>query len=292
MRMASSASIDPSLRIGAVRLAVADLPRSADFYERVLGLPAIDRDEQRALFGADPAQPVLELNAITDPTPLSPHDTGLFHVAWLHPTRAALATSMRRVLEAGWNFTGASDHHVSEALYLDDPDGLGIELYSDRPPETWEAGPDGGPIKMVSLPLDVEDLAAAAPPEAQPRMDAGTHIGHVHLKVADVDRTAAFYTGALGLELRAEIPSAAFVAAGGYHHHLGLNSWESAGAARAPDDTPGLRRVRFGLSDAAAIDALEASLRDAPASPPFERTGPAELEVADPDGELLTFAAA
>src|ERR1700749_4264821 len=136
--MADATSIDPSLRIAAVHLAVADLARSAEFYERVLGLPLISRDDERALLGPDASRPALELTAIDAPTLLSPHATGLFHVAWLHPTRAALAETIRRIAGSRWPIEGASDHGVSEALYLSDPDGLGIEIYADRPREQWQ----------------------------------------------------------------------------------------------------------------------------------------------------------
>jgi catechol 2,3-dioxygenase len=250
--MASTAPIDPSLRIGAVHLAVADLARSSDFYERVLGLPLIRREDERALLGADSAQPALELSAIADPTPLSPHDTGLFHVAWLHPSRAALAETVKRIARARWPIDGASDHGVSEALYLSDPDGLGIEIYVDRPRESWERPPGGHGVRMVTLPLDVEDLLAQAPGELEATSEAiepGTGIGHVHLKVADVPRALAFYRDTLGLEEQAQLPSAAFLSAGGYHHHIGLNSWQSRGAQPSPPSAPGLREIRFTLDD-------------------------------------------
>jgi catechol 2,3-dioxygenase len=287
--------IDPGLRIEQVELAVSDLDRSVAFYERVLGFAAADAGSGRVWLSpvegpARPSRPPLVLAAIDSPVPAPRRASGLFHVAWLHPTREALAASMRRVLEAGWRFTGASDHNVSEALYLDDPDGLGIELYADRPRETWEVDPQGS-IKMVSIPLDVEDLLAQAPADPRPQIDPGTVIGHVHLKVADVDRAATFYADALGFELRAEIPSAAFLAAGGYHHHIAVNSWESPGAGRAPDDAPGLRRVRFALPTGGALDALEGTLAAAPAPVEFARAN-GELALTDPDGEPLTFAQA
>jgi catechol 2,3-dioxygenase len=264
--------IDPSLQIGAVRLAVGDLARSADFYEHVLGLPLIRRDDERALLGADPARPALELSAIADPTPLSPHSTGLFHVAWLHPSRAALAETVKRIARARWPIDGASDHGVSEALYLSDPDGLGIEIYADRPRETWQRPPSGRGVRMVTLALDVEDLLAQAPGEldaASETIEPGTGIGHVHLKVADVPRALAFYRDTLGLEEQAQLPSAAFLSAGGYHHHIGLNSWQSQGASPAPPSAPGLREIRFTLDRGGERPAL-----------------------LDPDGNSLSFSSA
>jgi catechol 2,3-dioxygenase len=283
--------IDPSLRVRSVNLAVSDLGRSADFYERVLGLPLIARDEHGAQLGPDAERPALLLSDIASPTPLPPSATGLYHVAWLHPSRAALADSLRRVAGARWPFEGASDHGVSEALYLSDPDGLGIELYADRPRELWEPASDGHGVNMVTLPLDLEDLLAQSLDDPSPAVPADTFIGHVHLKVADVPSASAFYRDALGLEEQAQLPSAAFLAAGGYHHHVGLNSWQSSGAASAPDSAPGLREIDFDLGGAPALEALERTLADAGADArtPTELDADGELTVRDPDGQLLAF---
>jgi catechol 2,3-dioxygenase len=217
----------------------------------------------------------------------SPHSTGLYHVAWLHPSRAALAATVRRALEAGWRFEGASDHGVSEALYLSDPDGLGVELYADRPRERWVPAPDGRGLDMYTLPLDVEDLLAQGPPAPDAQIAPGTVVGHVHLKVSDVPRSVDFYGGALGFEEQARLPSAAFLAAGGYHHHVGLNSWQSAGAEAPPENAPGLRRVEFELGGE-ALEALEHSLADAPQA--YVHRGNGTLMVRDPDGQVLAFA--
>lgn len=265
--MAGASPIDPSLRIGAVHLAVADLPRSVDFYERVLGLPLISRDEHTALLGADAQRPALALSAIANPTPLSPHATGLYHVAWLHPSRGALADTVRRIARQRWPIEGASDHGVSEALYLSDPDGLGIEIYADRPRELWQRPADGHGVRMVTLPLDLDDLlaqsaldggageagdageAGGANEAGGATIAPGTSIGHVHLKVADVPRAVAFYRDTLGFEEQAQLPSAAFLSAGGYHHHIGLNSWQSRGAQPPLDSAPALREIDFELAD-------------------------------------------
>jgi catechol 2,3-dioxygenase len=253
--MADASRIDPSLRIAAVDLAVADLPRSAEFYERVLGLPLISRDDERALLGPDASRPALELSAIDAPTLLAPHTTGLFHVAWLHPTRAALADTVRRIAGSRWPIEGASDHGVSEALYLSDPDGLGIEIYADRPRAQWERPTDGHGVRMFTRSLDLEDLLAQSSSEigdsAIDEIALGTSIGHVHLKVADVPRAVAFYSDQLGFEEQAQLPSAAFVSAGGYHHHIGLNSWQSSGADAPPPSAPQLREIDFELDDQA-----------------------------------------
>ncbi len=285
------AAIDPNLRIRSVQLDVSDLPRSVDFYERVLGLPLVSSEQHEALLGPDPERPALVLTVIAAPTPLPPGATGLYHVAWLHPSRASLADTVRRVAGAGWPFEGASDHGVSEALYLSDPDGLGIEVYADRPRERWERPAGGGHgVRIVTLPLDLDDLLAQATHEPDPAIASGTGVGHVHLKVSEVPRAAAFYRDALGLAEQAQLPSAAFLAAGGYHHHVGLNSWQSQGAAAAPDSAPGLRRIEFELSDTDALDALERTLAEAQSQPSLERGPGGELSVRDPDGQPLTFA--
>jgi catechol 2,3-dioxygenase len=283
--------IDPALRIGSVELAVSDLPRSVDFYERVLGLPLVSSDRDSALLGPDPERPALALSAIARPTPVPPASTGLFHVAWLHPSRAALAASVRRVVGQRWPLEGASDHGVSEALYLSDPDGLGIEIYADRPAERWERPPGGRGVRMVTLPLDLEDLLAQDLGGAAPAMPPQATVGHVHLKVSDVPRASAFYGGALGFEEQARLPSAAFLSAGGYHHHVGVNSWQSEGAGAPADSAPGLRRVRFELSDAEALESLERALAEEPAAADAARAEDGSLKVRDPDGQLLAFAA-
>jgi len=277
--------IDPALHIRSVTLGVSDVSRSADFYEQALGLPLITRENGSALLGADDGHPALALTQIERPTPLPPGATGLFHVAWLHPSRAALADTVRRLARARWPLEGASDHGVSEAIYLSDPDGLGIEVYTDRPRERWPHTPAGG-IEMVTLPLDLEDLLAQSPTEPPATIAPGTVVGHVHLKVADVARASRFYDEQVGFDEQARLPSAAFLGAGGYHHHIGLNSWQSAGADRAPDTAPGLREVRFELSGGPALDELERRLADRGAEP-HERGN--ELLVGDPDGQALAF---
>ena len=189
--MEQAGRIDPSLRIASVRLGVGDLQRSADFYERVLGLPLIARDErERAARRRRRAPGARAAARSTSRRSLSPHSTGLFHVAWLHPSRAALADTVRRVAGARWPIDGASDHGVSEALYLSDPDGLGIEIYADRPREQWQRPPDGRGVRMVTLPLDLDDLLAQSRGDPPDAIAPGTSIGHVHLKVADVPRAS------------------------------------------------------------------------------------------------------
>lgn len=285
-------AIDPSLRIGGAQLAVADLPRSVDFYTRALGLPLIEQDAERATLGPDRERPTLALRRLEDPSTAPPHSTGLFHLAFLHPSRSSLAATIERVIAARWPILGASDHGVSEALYLSDPDGLGIEIYADRPREEWPPPQAGDGVGMFTRPLDVDNLLAQAPLEPPPQLPAEVVLGHVHLKVADVPRAAAFYRDLLGFAEQAHMPSAAFLAAGGYHHHVGLNSWQSRDSQPAADSAPGLRSIDFELSSPAALAALEERLSDADGGQLELERRPGRAYVSDPDGNRLSFAVA
>ena len=279
--------IDPSLRIASVHLGVGELPRSVSFYEHAIGLPVISQDDEGARLGADADSPSLVLTRIEEPQPAPPHTTGLFHVAWLHPTRRDLAATIERVVRARWPIHGASDHGVSEALYLSDPDGLGVEVYADRPREQWRHL-SSGELEMVTLPLDLDDLLAQSPLEEVPAMPGAATLGHIHLKVSDVARAAGFYRDTIGFEEQAHMPSAAFLAAGGYHHHIGLNSWQSRGAGPPSERAPGLREVVFELSGADALAQLQQRVAAAGQHAEVE---PRRLHLGDPDGDRLTFAA-
>jgi catechol 2,3-dioxygenase len=201
--------------------------RSTAFYDAVAGPPVRD---------------LLALRASEEPGSAPQRATGLFHTAFLYPTRGQLGAALLRVARERAVFSGASDHLVSEALYLDDPDALGIELYRDRPRDTWPAPDPGERVKMDTLPLDLQALAEEAEGDA-----SGLRIGHVHLKVADVDEAVRFWTQEVGLELMTGwAGQAAFLAADGYHHHIGVNAWYSRGAPREPASGPGLDGVVIG----------------------------------------------
>jgi catechol 2,3-dioxygenase len=198
--------------------------RSAAFYDAIAGPPVRD---------------LLALRASAEPGPSPQRAAGLFHTAFLYPTRGQLGAALLRVASEQAAFSGASDHLVSEALYLDDPDALGIELYRDRPREAWPPPDPGERVKMDTLPLDLRALADEAEGDA-----SGLRIGHVHLKVGDVDDAVRFWTQEVGLEVMTQWPGqAAFLAVGGYHHHIGVNSWYSRGAALEPESGPGLDGV-------------------------------------------------
>ncbi|HKE78410.1 MAG TPA: hypothetical protein VKB54_03845 [Solirubrobacteraceae bacterium] len=201
--------------------------RSAAFYDAVVGPPVRD---------------LVRLTASDDPGPAPTRASGLFHTAFLYPTRGQLGAALLRVAAERAAFTGASDHLVSEALYLDDPDVLGIELYRDRPRESWPAPEAGERVRMDTLPLDLRALASEAEGDAD-----GVRIGHVHVKVADVEEATRFWTEEVGLELMTGwAGQAAFLAADGYHHHIGVNAWYSRGQPLAPESAPGIEAVVLG----------------------------------------------
>ena len=241
-------------RLGAIRLRAGDIGLLRDFYERVIGLRAIASEDGVTALGAGDAS-LVELVSDPDAPPRPPRTTGLFHLALLVPARADLTRALRRVFENGWHLSGASDHLVSEALYLSDPEGNGIELYRDRPREEWPR--EGDEIAMATLPLDLEDLLAEpGAGDDAPAMPAGTMLGHVHLQVKDLDSAAAFWVDALGLDVTASLyPGALFVSTGGYHHHVGLNTWAGVGAPRPPAGARGLDRFELVLPDAASAAA-------------------------------------
>ena len=242
------AELPADTRLGAIRLRAGDVGLLRDFYERAIGLRALESSDTVALLGAGDGA-LVELVSDPDAPARPPRTTGLFHLALLVPARADLARALRRVFEAGWHLSGASDHLVSEALYLSDPEGNGIELYRDRPREEWPH--QGDEVAMATLPLDLEGLLAEPGGDTDAAaMPEGTVLGHVHLQVSDLDSAAAFWVDALGLDVTASLyPGALFVSAGGYHHHVGLNTWAGVGAPQPPAGARGLDRFEVVLPD-------------------------------------------
>jgi catechol 2,3-dioxygenase len=271
--------------MGAVTLVVVDLDTQRAYYERVIGLREVASPEEGLSLGAPGGPPLVRLVHRPDATPRPLRSTGLFHLAIVVPDRPALGRTLRRVVEAGGGLTGASDHLVSEALYLRDPEGNGIELYRDRPRDTWPKDSNGN-YELVTLPLDLRDIVAEPGAEhADAAMPEGTHMGHVHLQVSDIPRTRALYEGVLGWDVMADqVPQALFMSAGGYHHHLGANAWESAGAPPPPKGSTGMRSFEVLLPDAAAVDEVAGRASDAgaPVQPDGERT-----LVTDSDGNRM-----
>ncbi|MFC7098466.1 VOC family protein [Halobaculum marinum] len=269
----------PAARIGAVTLAVSDLDRVLAFYRDVVGLRVRERDDDRAVLGT-PVTDLLVLVHDPDAPPRPSDAAGLFHTAFLFPSRAALGDALARAREAGARITGASDHRVSEALYLRDPEGNGVELYRDRPREAWPETDDR--VEMDTLPLDVESLLTDRAGEFDAAGDPApddTTVGHVHLEVTDLEAAEAFYVDALGFDVRQRWEAEAlFVAAGGYHHHIGLNTWNRRSS---PASGRGLREFEVVVSDETALDAVRSDLADAGVA--FRADGDA-LVASAPDG--------
>ncbi len=256
-----TASIHPDTTLGAVRLTVSDLARSAAFYERVIGLRPFDRDDGTVALGLDERRPLVELRGDGSAPALDRRATGLYHLAILLPQRRDLALFIARLSQSRWPLDGASDHLVSEALYLSDPDGNGIEVYRDRPRAEWRYA--DGTLEMSTLPLDLHDIMSELSENDafEPAMPAGATIGHVHLQVADIPDAEAFYHGILGFDVVVRgYPGALFVSAGGYHHHLGLNTWHSRGSGPPAEGAVGLRSYEVLLPDAGALDAVLARI--------------------------------
>lgn len=242
------AKLSPSSRIGRVELTVSDEGRARDFYEGALGL---DLDGAHAR--------TLSLHERRG-AKRYPGTTGLFHVAILFPSRADLASAIRRVAAARHPFQGFADHDVSEAAYLADPDGNGLELYRDRPRESWIW--ENGRVRMRTLPLDLEDLLRET--GGADRAPDTTTIGHVHLHVRDLAEAEGFWSGEVGFDLTARYPGqASFLSAGGYHHHLAVNVWAGVGAPPPPEDAVGLRSFEI-----VTVDGDGTSRRD-PSENPF-----------------------
>jgi len=264
--------ISPEAHMGLVELSVSDLDRSLAYWQDAIGLRVLSRENGTAELGAD--TPLVRF--VEEPGARSAQGyTGLFHVALLVPDRPSLGRFLAHAAREELPLTGLSDHVVSEAIYLRDPDYHGIEVYADRPREQWE-----GHVSqtMTTIPLDTESLLADADGDFDGLPD-GTTVGHVHLCVRNVDETIGFYRDKLGMGLTAHLgDQAAFLSAGGYHHHLGGNTWETRGAPPAPEGTARLLGFTIVLPDEAELDRVA------------ERIGGTEVQ--DPSGNPLVLAAA
>ena len=268
---APETAISPATTVGSVHLTVSDLDRSLAYYERSIGLAVLDRADGRASLGAGGSE-LLGLVEEPGAAPV-PGSTGLYHFALRVPERIDLARWLAHAGRDRVPLVGLSDHFVSEALYLSDPDRHGIEIYWDRPRSVWE-GQVG--TRLTTQPLEVYSLLGELAGEGEEPFDGlpdGTVMGHVHLKVASVPASVAFYRDVIGLELMAQLgEQAAFLAAGGYHHHVGANTWESAGGTAPPAGSASLRHATIVLPDASERERL------------VERVEAAGLAVDEQDG--------
>jgi catechol 2,3-dioxygenase len=250
----------PNIFVGEVSLLVADLSRSTQFYTEVIGFKVLKQTDTATVLTADGSTPLLTIEQSGNSAPGNPRTPGLYHFALLLPERADLARALLHLLQKGYPLQGASDHLVSEALYLADPDGNGIEIYSDRPSEQW--GWQNGLVEMTTERLDAEGLLAETQGRNWEGLPAGTVMGHIHLQVSNLQETEEFYCKGLGFDLVNRYGQhALFVSSGGYHHHIGLNTWNSAGAGRSIPGSIGLQYFTLILPDSEAVSIIIDRLR-------------------------------
>lgn len=263
--------IHPAAQIGIVRLKVRNLERSLAFYQEVIGFQILQRSGNTAELTVDGKNSLLVLEADERYRVMPERSvSGLYHFAILLPDRVSLGLALRNLIKHQIP-VGQGDHLVSEALYLNDPDQNGIEIYADRPRDTWQKDAKGE-YMMSTDPVDVESLLVISEQAEWRGLPAGTRIGHVHFHVGDLRKAEQFYCQILGFEITAHYGgSALFVSAGGYHHHLGLNLWAGAGAPPAPEDAVGLRYFTISLPDVSALEAVESRLSEA--AVPYKRQG-------------------
>jgi catechol 2,3-dioxygenase len=282
------ASIPAATTVGPVRLRVDDLDRLTAFYRDAIGLSEVAADGSLVRLGVRSGEPLVELIGAPGAPRASARSSGLFHLAVLVPDRPELARAVRRVIDSGWSFTGASDHLVSEAMYLDDPEGNGIEIYRDRPRPDWPRL--DGTIQMATEPLDLDGVMAEEPAGSRSPMPEATTIGHVHLSVADLEAAERFHHELVGFDVTVRgYPGALFLSAGGYHHHLGLNTWRSSGVPAPPPGALGLDRFQVTVPDAGSLRAIGERLDAAGVDATPHDGG---LLVTDPSGIRVLLAAA
>lgn len=252
--------LSSNTHIAQVTLQVSNLDRAYKFYTDILGFQGHKKTESADLF-TNPTNVLIRLTEHPDATPKPQHTTGLFHIAIRVPGRKALSQVLHRIYQNQWPLAGASDHGVSEALYLSDPDGNGLEVYIDRDKTQWPM--NGDQVAMFSVPLDLQALLKEAD-GAQTTLPDKTDIGHIHLQVSSLKSAEAFYSNLLGFNvMQRSYRGALFVSAGGYHHHLGLNIWSSEGAKPASEDAVGLKSFTITIPDKTVFSTLQSRFLEA-----------------------------
>ncbi|WP_066073867.1 VOC family protein [Neobacillus soli] len=226
----------PNIYVGEVNIKVKDLANAVTFYQNVIGFQVLEKSDRKAVLMTDGKTPLVTLEEPVDVIPKADRTSGLYHFALLLPTRADLSVFLRHMVQTGYPL-GAADHYVSEALYITDPDGNGIEVYRDRPAAEWTWKNDL--VEMATEQLDAQGILAESDAEWN-GLPAGTVMGHIHLHVADLKNAEEFYTKGLGLNIVSYYPQAAFLSTGGYHHHIAINTWQGVGAPTPPQNSVGL----------------------------------------------------
>lgn len=270
-----------NIKIGVVHLNVSQLDRAAFFYEAALGFQTISKNDKEITLGAADLVPLIMLHKVNNPPPRK-RTTGLYHLAILLPSREDLARLIFHMVNNQVNIEGAADHGVSEAIYLTGPDEVGIEIYWDKNLEDWPID-DEGQLEMGTDSLDIDNLILSLQGKNKQfsMLPAGTRIGHVHLRVSELEDTSSFYS-TLGLQLTQEYgTNAMFFAGGEYHHHIGVNTWQSAGAGPLPEDTAGLRYFEILVENKNTQDELRSLLTQSEI--PFEDSE-IGFFVTDPNG--------
>lgn len=230
-----------------VVIKVMDLKRAVEFYKSILGFKVLNKKEKKVVMTVDGVNPIITLIRPDDIVPKVPKKTGLYHFAILLPTRKDLGKFIKNIRDRGYPILGGSNHGVSEAIYLQDPDDNGIEVYADTPDRSWERTLIG--VKMVTEPIDYRGLIKLAGDDLWQGAPDGTILGHMHLHVSDLDESLKFYN-ALGFKLvQAMMDQAYFVSTGGYHHHLGFNIWNGKGAPAPPDNSVGMKYFTIKFPD-------------------------------------------
>ncbi|BFH71570.1 glyoxalase [Paenibacillus dendritiformis] len=270
----------PSTYVSHVQLAVENLERSLLFYRDILGFRVLEQSGSSAVLTADGVTPLVTLEQPDTIEPRNPRQTGLYHIAFLLPSRSDLADILQYFIQIGYPLQGASDHYVSEALYLADPEGNGIEIYADRSPDTWSWSE--GQVGMATVALQADSLLHEATGRPWTAMPSGTIIGHIHLQVSELEKTEEFYGRGLGFETVARYGrQALFISTGKYHHHIGLNTWHSAGASAPGKHSAGLKWFTLMLPDEEARKQTVERLRQLHA-PVEEEAG--TVRTSDPNG--------
>ena len=272
-------TLPAATRIGRAALRVADLDRQLKFYRDVVGLELQTQTDATATLGAG-GTPLLELERDTDAGSRGTR-AGLFHTAFRVPSRTALGAALDRI-RGEWRLDGASDHNVSEALYLSDPEDNGVEIYRDRDRDQWPRAPDGS-VRMDTLPLDLGAVADAS--DGATDAPPGTTLGHVHLEATEIGAARAFYVDTLGFDVQMDAGSALFLAAGGYHHHVGANTWHGR---TDPAGGRGLAWFEVVVPDNRAVAAVRERLVAADIAVTERESG---VAIADPDGIRLRIRA-
>lgn len=270
----------PTVFVGEVNINVKNLESAVSFYQQMIGFQVLEKSHQRAVLTADGQTPLLTLEQPANVIAKEKRTTGLYHFAILLPSRADFAAFLRHLLQTGYPL-GAADHYVSEALYLNDPDGNGIEVYRDRPSHEWTW--KNGLVEMATEQLDVEAILAESNGQWS-GLPAGTVMGHIHLHVADLPTVEEFYTNGLGFNVVSYYPQAVFLSSGGYHHHIAINTWQGVGAKRPAQNSVGLNWFSILYPDAAARDAVVKKLQQLGA--PVEEESAYYL-TSDPSGNRI-----